>query len=105
MQIEGYKVHVLVYGLLSGMGFYDELPYYTFDSKNFNFTTCTGCEYFNYINLKNSLKVADIVDLNEANEFLELPELQNDYMYFWKFYRDHEWCWKIMCKAIKEHCE
>jgi hypothetical protein len=94
-----------MYGLLSGMGFYDELPYYTFDSKNFNFTTCTGCEYFNYINLKNSLKVADIVDLNEANEFLELPELQNDYMYFWKFYRDHEWCWKIMCKAIKEHCE
>lgn len=94
-----------MYGLLSGMGYYDELPCYAFDSKNFTFTTCTGCEHFKYINLKNSLKVADIVDLNEANEFLELPELQNDYMYFWKFYRSHEWCWKIMCKAIKEHCE
>lgn len=94
-----------MYGLLSGMGYYDELPYYTFDSKNFTFMTCTGCEHFRYIDLKSSLKVADIVDLNKANEASELPELQNDYMYFWKFYRGNEWRWKIMCKAIKEHCE
>lgn len=94
-----------MYGLLSGMGFYDELPYYNFDSKNFNFITCTGCEYFKYIDLKNSLKVADIVDLNEANEVSELPELQNEYMYFWKFYRGKEQLWKKMCTILKEHCE
>lgn len=97
------------YGLLAGMGLYNDFPSFMFDSKKFKFYECNSCNYFKYIQLKCHLQVSDIVDLNNASENIDLPDLQNDYMYFWNFYRgkkneNKEKHWKNTCTILKNYC-
>lgn len=96
------------FGLLSGMGFYDSLPHFIYDSKESIFSETVDCECFNYIDLPSHLRISDIIDLKNANENTNLPELQSDYMFFWNYYKGGLWSgkeklWKMMCRALEEH--
>ena len=98
------------FGLLSGMGFYDELPSFIYNSNMARFEECKNCNSLNYINMPSHLKIADMIDLKGATESTDLPELQNDYLFFWDYYKGGLWSgkeklWKMGCRALSEHCE
>ena len=103
--------------LMRGLGCYESVPSFKYDSVKCEFNTDSRCEYLKYvkcINPNDYLRVSDMFDFRAAESSSTLPEMQLDYEFFWKLYKSpniydrtqqNEKVWKNLCKTLKEHDE
>jgi len=98
--------------LLRGLGCYEMIPAYEYDSVKCSFETSAECEYFSYVRNNDYLRVSDMFEFHAAESSNTLPEMQADYMFFWKLYKSenaddprqqNEKVWKKLCEKLKEH--
>lgn len=87
---------------LKGKEVYESNPYYVFDSKKPEIICYGNCDVLKYIPFKASLKISDLFESKNSSNNSSLPDLQLDYEYFWRIYRNNESVWKCLCNALAQ---
>lgn len=95
--------------LMRGLGCYNVVPAYTYDSKKCKFDTDFECSFLEYVNSNDYLRVSDMFDFQEAENISSLPEMPFDYKFFWNLYKSSnpakqkkEKVWKKLCAILKD---
>ena len=93
--------------LMYGMRCYRNNPYYEFNSKDNSFKCCNGCDELGYIPFTANIMLSDLFKVNDSNNDYDLPDLQQDYTFFWEKYKnkdnkDAEKTWKALCATLDE---
>lgn len=100
--------------LMRGLGCYDEVPAYSYDSVSRIFDTDSECEFLKYVKSSDYLRVSDMFSFHNAENAASLPEMQLDYKFFWRLYKSpnpmdrtqgNEMVWKALCKILKDISE
>lgn len=90
--------------LLYGMRCYRSNPHFEYDNLNDKLACSNGCEYLKYICLTPHLKISDLFEFRNSLDTTELPDLQQDYEYFWGLYKKRSYksesIWKALCNAL-----
>lgn len=90
--------------LLYGMRCYRNNPHFEYDNFNNKLTCSNGCEYLKYICFTPHLKISDLFEFRNSLDTTELPDLQQDYDYFWGLYKKRSYksesIWKALCNAL-----
>lgn len=90
--------------LLYGMRCYRNNPHFEYDNLNNKLTCSNGCEYLKYICFTPHLKISDLFEFRNSLDTTELPDLQQDYEYFWSLYKKRSYksesIWKALCNAL-----
>lgn len=93
-----------MYHLLYGMRCYRNNPYFEYDNLNNKLTCLNGCEFLKYIYFIPHLKISDLFEFRNSLDTTELPDLQQDYEYFWGLYKKRSYksesVWKALCNAL-----
>lgn len=103
------KNNSLTSNLLYGMRCYRNNSYFEYNNLSNTLSCSNGCEFLKYICFNPHLKVSDLFEFKNSADTTDLPDLQHDYMYFWKLYKKRtnksEAIWKAMCNALSENNE
>lgn len=103
------KNNSLTSNLLYGMRCYRNNPYFEYNNLSNTLICSNGCDFLKYICFNPHLKVSDLFEFKNSSDTTDLPDLQHDYMYFWKLYKKRsnksEAVWKIMCNALNANNE
>lgn len=90
--------------LLYGMRCYRNNPHFEYDNFNNKLTSSNGCEYLKYICFTPHLKISDLFEFRNSLDTTEIPDLQQDYEYFWGLYKKRSYksesIWKALCNAL-----
>lgn len=103
------KNNSLTSNLLYGMRCYRNNSYFEYNNLSNTLSCSNGCEFLRYICFNPHLKVSDLFEFKNSADTTDLPDLQHDYMYFWKLYKKRtnksEAIWKAMCNALSANNE
>lgn len=103
------KNNSLTSNLLYGMRCYRNNSYFEYNNLSNTLSCSNGCEFLRYICFNPHLKVSDLFEFKNSADTTDLPDLQHDYMYFWKLYKKRtnksEAVWKAMCNALSANNE
>lgn len=92
--------------LLEKNGFFDDTPYYVFNSADKSFSQTDGCVWLNYINRDAFLSVPDMLVLRNSKGTMDtLPSFDRDYKKLWRIYKDDVPAWKALCRVLREHSD
>lgn len=90
--------------LLYGMRCYRNNPYFEYDNLKNELTCLNGCEFLKYIYFIPHLKISDLFEFRNSLDTTELPDLQQDYEYFWGLYKKRSYksesVWKALCNVL-----
>lgn len=90
--------------LLYGMRCYRNNPHFEYDNLKNKLTCSDGCGYLKYICFTPHLKISDLFESRNSLDTTELPDLQQDYEYFWSLYKKRSYksesIWKALCNAL-----
>lgn len=90
--------------LLYGMRCYRNNPHFEYDNFNNKLICSNECEYLKYICFTPHLKISDLFEFRNSLDTTELPDLKQDYEYFWDLYKKRSYksesIWKALCNAL-----
>lgn len=89
---------------LSELGFYDNNPWYEFDSRAIEFSAVKGCEYLKYIDKRPYITVQDILCLSgDVSLEAEQTEFYDDHDLLWSRYCEQPEVWEDLCRELGAH--
>lgn len=74
-------------------------------NRNKNKCITTNCNEVRYIAFKQFLKISDLFEFKNSIDDYSFPDMQEDYMDFWKMYKSKsgsESIWKALCDLLSE---
>lgn len=87
--------------ILQGAGFYNNFPYYRFDTGSGKFYDISGCEMLDSIRKNPLITVADMISFTRSSsDSNNHPAFANDYTELWKKYQELSDAWKGLCKVL-----